>query len=179
VLTIWKPLYKYLRVVHGRSRAEAEQLTRGFIKYAPHATRANARHLLDSYVLSDHTRAVRGERFDVDEAEAEIAREDLGELTADEYIDREWTKNLFAIAVERLRDSSHAGDFALFETYDLDDIVTRSYQSLGARLSDSSSSRLAMIRRHFRSLILQVLREAAASDDEYRAEVRALLGIEP
>ena len=179
MLTAWKPLYKYLRVIHGRSRNDAEQITRGFLKYAPHAMRGNARHLLDSYVLSDHTRAVRGDRFDVDEAEAEIAREERGDATPAEYIDREWTKNLFSIAVERLRESSRAGDFALFETYDLDDIKAMSYRDLGARLSDSSRSRLAMIRRHFRSLILQVLREAAATDDEYVNEARALLGIEP
>ena len=175
----WKPLYKYLRVVRGVSAREAEQLTRGFLKYAPHATRANARHLLDSYVISDHTRAVRGERFDPSEAESEIAREERGELSADEYLDREWTKNFFTIAVERLRESSQAGDSALFETYDLDDIAAMAYRDLGARLADSSRSRLAMIRRQFRSIILQVLRESAATDDEYRAEARALLGIEP
>jgi hypothetical protein len=178
VALYWKPLYKYLRVVRGHSKSEAEQLTRGFIKYAPHATRLNARHLLDSYVLSDHTRAVRGEKFDVADAEREIAHEVRTVLSADEYLDREWTKNLFAIAVERLRDSSRAGDFALFETYDLDDIRSMSYRNIGERLDDQSASRLAKIRRQFRGIILQVLRESAESDDEYRAEARALLGIE-
>jgi len=179
VAVYWKPLYKYLRVVQSRSPHEAEQLVRGFIKYASHATRANARHLLDSYVLSDHTRAVRGERFDPRDAELEIAREPQTDLSPDEYIEREWTKNLFTIAVERLRDSSRAGDFALFETYDLDDIAAMSYRALGARLADTSRSRLAMIRRQFRGIILQVLRESVTTDDEYFAEARALLGIEP
>jgi hypothetical protein len=178
VALYWKPLFKYLRVVQGRSKSDAEFLTRGFLKYAPHATRRNARHLLDSYILSDHTRAVRGEKFDVDEAEREIAHEVRTVLSPDEYLDREWSKNLFTIAVERLRDSSRAGDFALFETYDLNDIRSMSYRSLGERLNDSNDSRLAKIRRQFRQILLQVLRESVESDDEYLAEARALLGIE-
>lgn len=178
VALYWKPLYKYLRVVQGRSKSDAEFLTRGFLKYAPNATRTNARHLLDSYVLSDHTRAVRGEQFDTSEAEREIAHEVRTVLSADEYLNREWSKNLFSIAVERLRESSRAGDFALFETYDLTDIRSMSYRSLGEHLNDLSESRLAKIRRQFRQILLQVLRESVESDDEYRSEARALLGIE-
>ena len=151
---------------------------RGFLKQSPQVTRENARSLLDYFVETEHTRLGRGVPLEVDVAETEIEREGWGELTADEYFDREWIKSIFTIAVERLRDSSHAGDFALFETYDLDDIITTSYRTLGARLNDVSGSRLATIRRHFRSILLQTLREMSASEDEYRAEARELLGIE-
>jgi hypothetical protein len=35
------------------------------------------------------------------------------------------------------------------------------------------------VRRQFRAILLQLLGEVTASDREYRAEVRALLGREP
>jgi hypothetical protein len=178
VIAHWKPLYKYLRVIEGRSPSDAEQLVRGFLKQSPRVTRANARSLLEYFVSTEHTRYGRGTPLEVDAAEGEIAREERGELTAEEYFEREWVKSIFTAAVERLRESSHAGDFALFETYDLEDITNTSYRALGARLSDSSGSRLATIRRHFRSILLETLREMSDTEEDYRTEALALLGIE-
>jgi len=40
------------------------------------------------------------------------------------------------------------------------------------------TNRLASMRRRFRELVLEVLRDATASDREYRTEVRALLGVD-
>ena len=40
------------------------------------------------------------------------------------------------------------------------------------------TNRLAAIRRQFRAIVLDVLRDATASDDEYRTEVRALIGVD-
>ena len=38
---------------------------------------------------------------------------------------------------------------------------------------------LAAMRREFRTLVLEALREQCASDGEFRAEARALLGVDP
>jgi len=38
--------------------------------------------------------------------------------------------------------------------------------------------RLAYARRHFRRLALELLRDVTATDEEYRLEARALLGVE-
>jgi hypothetical protein len=96
-------------------------------------------------------------------------------------VDREHVRRVFELAVERLRESSRAGDFALFEAYDLDDLASGSYREVTARPDSddgTASTRLGAIRRQFRLIVLEVLRESAASDDEFRAEARKLLGIE-
>jgi hypothetical protein len=87
--------------------------------------------------------------------------------------------------VERLRNECAAAGnqthFAIFEAYDLDETSRASYRETGKRFGISESmvtNWLAATRRQFRGIILDVLREATASDAEYRAEVRALLGVD-
>ena len=38
---------------------------------------------------------------------------------------------------------------------------------------------LALARREFRRIVLEKLRELTATDDEFRREARALLGVDP
>lgn len=93
----------------------------------------------------------------------------------------ERVREVFRQAVERLRESSRAGDFALFEAYDLGDIAKASYRDLASRFDSSESTvtnRLASIRRQFRFIVLEVLRESAASDEEFRSDARRILGVE-
>ncbi len=40
------------------------------------------------------------------------------------------------------------------------------------------TNRLAAMRRRFREIVLEVLRDATASDAEFRNEVRSLLGVD-
>ena len=92
-----------------------------------------------------------------------------------------WLKNIYETAVERLRESSRAGDFALFEAYDLDDLARGAYREVTARVDigeSTTATRLGAIRRQFRLIVLEVLRESAASDAEFREDARTLLGIE-
>ena len=102
---------------------------------------------------------------------------------------REWIRGLFADALERLRDrcaaAGHARAFTLFQRYDVDDAepgVERSYAALaretGLRVTDVTNE-LAWARRAFREIVLDLLREVCATDDEFRAEARDLLGIDP
>ena len=89
---------------------------------------------------------------------------------------------MFSLAVERLREESDATRFAIFEAYDLDDTRTRHVSRDSANGSASArravTNGLAAMRRRFRAIVLDVLREATASEAEYRAEVRALLGVD-
>jgi ParB-like chromosome segregation protein Spo0J len=94
-------------------------------------------------------------------------------------------RSVFAHAVERLQSEciadGHITHFALFEAYDLDDDRTVSYRELARRfgLSETTvTNYLAATRRQFRQIVLDTLREATASEQEYRAEARALLGVE-
>ena len=94
---------------------------------------------------------------------------------------REWVRSVFALAVDRLRGASGADEFTLFEAYDLDESSRLSYRELGARLGMSETTvtnRLSAVRRRFREIVLDVLRDATASEPEFRSEVRSLLGID-
>src|SRR6266550_3818095 len=195
----WKPLYKYARVSHGRNAEDAEDLTQSFLARAfernalaeydseKASFRTFLRLLFDRHAANEWKSAQRIKRgggamhHDFASAEAEIAREHDRGGTPEDYFQREWVRSVFALAVERLRDSSHAGDFALFEAYDLDDVANASYRELAARfeLSETTvTNRLSAIRRRFRIVVLEVLRDATATDAEFRDEARALLGVE-
>ena len=124
-------------------------------------------------------------RFDADLAAH--ARSD--DPDPERWFHREWIRGLFAEAVERLR--AHAGAaghghaFTLFLRYDVEgaDAGERpTYASLaletGLRVTDVTNE-LAWARRAFRHIVLRLLREVCASDDEFRAEARDLLGVDP
>ena len=116
-------------------------------------------------------------------AEAEIGRELPATITPEEYFQREWVRSVFALAVERLRERCEAEgkqiQFAIFEAYDLDDDRGVSYRELAARFDipeTQVTNYLAAMRRRFREIVLEALREVTATEQEFRAEARALLG---
>jgi hypothetical protein len=87
------------------------------------------------------------------------------------------------MAVERLRmrcvEEEKLTQFAIFEAYDLEDDRTVSYRELAARFGVAETqvtNYLSAMRRRFREHVLEALRELTASEAEYRAEMRALLG---
>ncbi|HYM61530.1 MAG TPA: sigma-70 family RNA polymerase sigma factor [Thermoanaerobaculia bacterium] len=200
----WKPLYKYLRVGWKRTPEDAEDLTQSFFarvlekdslaSFDPAKARFRTfvRTLLDRHVTNERRFVERIKRgggdvhLDFDAAEAEIGRDDPRVVTPEEYFQREWVRSVFAMAVERLSSdlaaSNRATHFALFEAYDLDDGEKISYRQLGERhgLSETTvTNHLAAARRQFRAIVLDILRDVTASDQEFRAEARALLGGEP
>ena len=73
--------------------------------------------------------------------------------------------------------------FGLFELYDLDDGVNapkRSYASLAEELGvtvTDVTNYLSSARREFRRTVLEKLRDITASEEEYKAEARAILGV--
>jgi RNA polymerase sigma factor (sigma-70 family) len=196
----WKPLYKYVRVTHGRSADDAEDLTQSFLArlFEKHSLEAYdsskasfrtfLRTLFERHLINESKSASRLKRgggevhLAFDSAEDEIAREHDRGGTPEDYFQHEWSRSVFTVAVERLRRHSSSDDFALFEAYDLDESCRVSYRQLGERFGlreIAVTNRLSAMRRRFRAIVLQVLREATASDREFRIEVRALLGIEP
>jgi RNA polymerase sigma factor (sigma-70 family) len=205
VALYWRPVYKYLRVRGRRSVEDAEDLTAGFFgrafekeslaSYDPSRASFHGflRMLLDRYASNEEKHARRqkrggGEtRLDFEAAEAELARAG-SDAAADpeDLFHKEWVRSAFALSVDRLRAacvaSNHATDFALFEAYDLEPEEGVSYRSLAAKHGmpeTTVTNRLSAVRRRFREIVLETLREATASDREFRAEARALLGVEP
>jgi RNA polymerase sigma factor (sigma-70 family) len=200
VACYWKPLYKYARVGWSRTREEAEDLTQSFFtrafeketlaSYDPARAsfRTFLRLLFDRHGANEWKAGQRLKRggaevhLDFDVAEAEIGAES-GAVTPEEYFQREWVRNMFSLAVERLHGRCEAEGkllpFAVFETYDLDEDRGLSYRDLAVRFGipeTQVTNYLAAMRRRFREIVLELLREVTATDDEFRNEVRALLG---
>ena len=200
VACYWKPLYKYARVAWSRKREDAEDLTQSFFTRAfekeslatydaaKASFRTFLRLLFDRHVSNEWKAGQRIKRgggdvhLDFDAAEAEIGRES-STVTPEEYFHREWVRSMFTLAVERLRARCVADgkeiQFAIFEAYDLDDDRGVSYRELAVRFDvpeTQVTNYLSSMRRYFREIVLDALREVTATDAEFRNESRALFG---
>jgi len=166
------------------------------------------RTCLDRFVANQRKserRLKRGggvEHFSLDfgEAENELSLQmHVAEITAEEYFHREWVRSLFGLAIEALRrhyvEKGSSVYFELFELYDLresdahdggdgirpDSPPITSYSSLAKKFGLTTmevTNYLAATRREFRKIVLAKLREITASEEEFRTEARALLGVE-
>lgn len=198
VALYWKPLYKYARVAWRRSREDAEDLTQSFFARtfekeslatydaAKASFRTFLRLLFDRYISNENKAGTRLKRgggevhLDFESAEEEIGREPSHSVTPEQYFQAEWVRSVFGLALERLRERCDATDFGLFEAYDLDDDRTVSYRELATRfgLTETTvTNHLAATRRRFREIVLDTLREVTATDAEFRAEAKSLLGV--
>ena len=208
VASYWKPAYKYIRIKWQASNEDAKDLTQGFFASAiakdyfasydaeKGTFRTFLRTCLDRYVANQkqsEQRLKRGggsEHLVLDFADAEkefLFNVASSALSPEDYFQREWVRSLFGLAVEHLAKRYAASGreihFTLFERYDLadDETATISYASLaeefGLKVTDVTNY-LAAARRDFRKIVLEQLRELTASDEEFRAEARTLLGVE-
>lgn len=123
-------------------------------------------------------------------AEDELRRHEPADgLDLEEYFHQEWVRTLFGRAVLALREhcagAGRERSFALFERYDLEgpDTPERvTYAGLAEQFGmavTQVTNDLAWARREFRRLVLETLREISGSEEEFRTEARALLGINP
>jgi len=169
-------------------------------RYDPRVARFRTfvRTCLDGFLANEHkaaTRLKRGggwtigsvdfQRFDADLAAH--ARSD--DPDPERWFHREWVRGLFARALERLHvhceAKGHPDAFVLFSRYDVDpdhDGPRPTYAMLGRELGRSATdvtNELAWARRAFREIVLDLLRAICATDEEFRAEARDLLGVDP
>jgi RNA polymerase sigma factor (sigma-70 family) len=205
----WRPVYKYLRLRWAAAAEEAEDLTQGFFaralekgffaQYDPSRARFRTwlRTCLDGYVSNERAASRRLKRgggaallsLDFADAEAEVSGSAAWpEAGVEEQFRREWVRALFAAAVAELREecraSGKAARFALFERYDLDPPPEGrpTYAQLAAELAlpvTQVTNHLFAARRDFRRLVLDRLRAATGSEEEFQAEARDLLGGAP
>jgi RNA polymerase sigma factor (sigma-70 family) len=206
VAAYWKPVFKYVRLKWHTSPDDAADLTQGFFLRAFEKDffagfdpsrgrfRTYLRTCLDGHVSNARKAAGRLKRgggvtlvsIDVDEAERELQLQSGNAIDDfDAYFHREWLRALFAAAASRLRDACAARGrterFTLFEQYDLagDDAERPTYAELARRLGLSTidvTNELAAARREFRRFVLEALREQCATDEEFDAESRGLIG---
>jgi len=200
----WKPVFKYVRLKWNADSEEAADLTQGFFlrayekaffsRFDPAKARFRTylRTCLDRFVANARQERRRLKRgggvelvpFDFEAAERELQRQHGdGVQELDRFFHREWLRSLFSLACDRLRracaSSGRPARFTIFERYDLadDESVRPTYAALASELALSVTdvtNELAAARREFRRLVMTVLREQCATDEEFAHEVRAL-----
>ena len=174
-----------------------------FRRYDPEKAgfRTYLRHCLDAFLANEHKASRRQKRgggiallsLDFETAEGELRQQEIPDgVDLEELFHREWVRSLFELAVEALRERCEAAGkqvhFALFQRYDLEGSSAED-SSTGGRPTYAALARqhgipvtqvtnyLAAMRRDFRRLVLELLRETTGSDAELRSEARALLGV--
>ncbi len=103
-------------------------------------------------------------------------------ISPEALFQREWVRSLFTLAVEDLRASRDNLRFRVFESYDLNESDARpTYDELATQFGVTTvtiTNYLAAMRRDFRKAVLTRLRELTITEREFRAEARAILGVE-
>jgi DNA-directed RNA polymerase specialized sigma24 family protein len=187
-----------VRIQWRRSNEEAKDLVQGFFaalieqeilaNFDPAKARFRTylKACLDRFVMKQDESAHRLKRgggaalvFDFDAAERELA----GAPSAEDVFFREWQREMFALALQDLRDHCQAHGKQLhhriFEQYDLAEADRPSYGSLAAEHGiplTAVTNHLAWTRRELRRLLLLRLSSVTAGDGECLAELRALFG---
>ncbi len=188
----WKPVYRFVRLKFGRSNEDAKDLTQSFFagalergffaRFDP--TRASFRTYLrmavERFAATEHAAAGRQKRGGGIRMEPLDGHDAAGEAP-EEVFEREWRRQLFALAIEDLRArSAREGKslhFALFEAYDLAEGDRPSYAGLAARhriAATDVTNHLAWARRALRELVGERLRGVTAGEPELRRELRSL-----
>lgn len=204
-----RPVYKYTRLKWNKPEEEARDVTQEFFAsvlehdtfaaYQPEQARFRTflRVCLDRFI-SNRDRSARAEKrgggarmesFDFEAVERELASSPPRALpSAEDYFREEWARELLRTAIASLRDELGAKNklvhYHVLERIDLadDPAGAPSYAELGASLGLSVTdvtNRLSYARKAFRRIVLAKLRELTASDEEFREEARAVLGVEP
>ena len=202
----WKPAYKYLRVKWSLDPDQAADLTQEFFaatlekevveKYDPARARFRTylRLCLDGFASNARKAERRLKRgggvtmvpLDFENAEGELARrEPAVDADVDELFYREWVRALLELSVADLK--RHAESlgrpemFEVFARYDLvDEGDTRpTYTAIASALNLTTANvtnHLAAMRRQFRKIVLDRLRDLTSSEEEWEAEAARLLG---
>lgn len=207
IAAYWKPVYKYIRLRWGKDNEQAKDLTQEFFarllekdfleSYDPSRARLRTflRVCLDRFLGNNQAAEQRIKRggdialvpLDFETAEGELRQlEPRSSEDVEEFFAREWTRSVFGNALECLRRECEASGkqvhFRLFELYDVEEggkELTYSQVADQFRIKPSDvTNYLAYSRREFRRIVLDSLREMTASEEEFRREARALLGID-
>jgi len=145
--------------------------------------------------LKAATRKKRGGGYqmlslDFDAAERELAKSSVApDVDPEEFFRQESIRSLFADAVaelrERMQGAGRDTHFAIFERYDLatpGEGARPTYQMLADEFDlpvTQITNFLALVRREFRRIVLDRLREISGSGTEFRLEAMELLGVDP
>ena len=195
-----------IRLRWTKDNEQAQDLTQEFFtrllekdfleSYDPSRARLRTflRVCVDRLVMNEEKAARRLKRggdiqlsLDFESAEGELQQIEIpSPETMDNFFAREWLRSVFSLALERLRHECESRGkqihFRLLELYDIDEGGKElTYEQVagqfGLKPSDVTNY-LSYARREFRRIVLAQLREMTASDDEFRREARAVLGLD-
>ena len=205
----WKPVYTYLRLKWSLAPDRDADLTQEFFtsalekavieRYDPGKARFRTylRLCVDGVAANAHKAEQRLKRgggvvvmpLDFQSAEDEVrSHEPSVPADVDELFYQEWVRALMGHAVAALRARAEAAGkpemFDVFARYDLreDEADQPTYAALARTLNltpATVTNHLAAMRRQFRAIILERLRELTSSDEEFDAEAARLLGTAP
>jgi RNA polymerase sigma-70 factor (ECF subfamily) len=188
----WKPVYRFIRVKFGKNNEDAKDLTQAFFATALErdffarfdAAKASFRTYLrmavERFAATQHAAANRQKRGGDIEFEPIGGQAVTGE-SPEQVFEREWQRQLFALALDDLRAHSEANgkqfQFEVFAAYDLADCARPSYADLAARhgISETAvTNHLAWARRMLRQFVNERLRGVTAGARDLRGEMRRL-----
>src|ERR1700719_3489720 len=200
----WRPVYKYVRMKWNIAPEDAADFTQEFFTRllekefldsydsGKGRLRTFLRTCADRLFMNqtrDSKRLRRGVGsahlcLDLMEAEQEVATELLSGSPEDSF-DKEWVRSIFVLGLARLQASCASGGklihFELFDRYDLAEADPKpSYAQLSTEFGLATTdvtNYLAFARREFRRCVLEQLREMTTSEDGFRREAQALLGM--
>jgi RNA polymerase sigma factor (sigma-70 family) len=206
VSAYWKPVYKYIRLHWGKPNEEAKDLTQDFFarlleknlldRFDPGKARLRTylRVCVDGLVMNTDKAAQRQKRggdvailpLDFASAEGELLELPIaGPGGPEEFFAKEFARNLFGLAVDRLRNECQVKGkslhFQLLELYDIDEGGKQlTYEEVARRFGIKATdvtNYLAYVRKEFRRIVLEELRAMTGSEDEFLREAQTLLGL--
>jgi DNA-directed RNA polymerase specialized sigma24 family protein len=200
----WRPVCVYLRIKWQMAPEQAEDLTQEFFAtafakryfdvYLPSKGRFRTflRVCVDRLVSKELQSRRRLKRvgdqiamaLPADEANSAMATV-VADNDMEAMFDAEWIRALMSVSLEALRDDAEARGrtlgVTLFERLAFTDGRPPTYADLafdyGIGVSDVTNQ-LARTRRRFREIVLDKLRDVTTTDEDFRSEARAVLGID-
>jgi len=206
VSAYWKPVYKYIRLHWNKENEDAQDLTQDFFarllekqlldRFDPGRARLRTylRVCIDGLVMNTDKSSQRLKRggevaflaLDFESAEGELSKTQVSPPgNPEEMFAHEFARSLFGLAVDRLRRECEASGkethFRLLDLYDIEEggkelTYEQVAQRFGIKVTDVTNY-LAFARREFRRIVLEELRTMTATEDEFRREAQALLGV--
>ncbi len=193
VVTIyWKPVYRFVRLKFRQSNEDAKDLTQSFFANALQrelfarfdpakaSFRTYLRMAVERFAANQYAAANRQKRggdVDFEPVEEQAATTESPE----EAFEREWQRQLFALAIDDLRAHCEASgkqvQFRIFEAYDLAEPERPSYAELARRhgiAETSVTNYLAWARRMLRGFVTSRLRGVTSGESELRREMRRI-----
>ncbi|MGD0869855.1 MAG: sigma-70 family RNA polymerase sigma factor [Bryobacteraceae bacterium] len=186
----WKPVYRYIRVKFRQDNEDAKDLTQSFFAAALQrdffarfdpvraSFRTYLRMAVERFAANQHAAAHRQKRGG--DVEFEPVEEHAATAESPEKVfEREWHRQLFALALDDLRAHCEECDkqlqFEIFRAYDLAEDQRPSYAALAARhgiAETAVTNHLAWARRTLRAFVTERLRGVTSGQQELRKEMR-------